>query len=72
MNPVHAMEQRNGRVLLLLALAILVMLTGVAILSRPITPIDETRYLGVAWEMWLRGDFLVPYKNGEPIVTNRH
>ncbi|MHB8915243.1 MAG: ArnT family glycosyltransferase [Thiobacillus sp.] len=35
-------------------------------LSRPITPIDETRYLGVAWEMWLRGDFLVPYKNGEP------
>ena len=66
MNPVHAMEQRNGRVLLLLALATLVMLTGVAILSRPITPIDETRYLGVAWEMWLRGDFLVPYKNGEP------
>lgn len=27
-------------------------------------PIDETRYLSVAWEMWLRGDFLVPYLNG--------
>ncbi|MFQ5755003.1 MAG: ArnT family glycosyltransferase [Acidiferrobacterales bacterium] len=29
-------------------------------------PIDETRYLSVAWEMWLRGDFLVPYLNGVP------
>jgi len=28
--------------------------------------VDETRYAGVAWEMWLRGDFLVPYLNGEP------
>lgn len=27
-------------------------------------PIDETRYLSVAWEMWQRGDFLVPYING--------
>ena len=29
-------------------------------------PIDETRYLSVAWEMWVRGDFLVPYLNGAP------
>jgi 4-amino-4-deoxy-L-arabinose transferase-like glycosyltransferase len=28
--------------------------------------VDETRYASVAWEMWLRGDFLVPYINGEP------
>lgn len=27
-------------------------------------PIDETRYLSVAWEMWLRDDFLLPYLNG--------
>jgi 4-amino-4-deoxy-L-arabinose transferase-like glycosyltransferase len=33
--------------------------------ARPLLPIDETRYVSVAWEMWLRGDFLVPYKNGE-------
>ncbi|OFZ97230.1 MAG: hypothetical protein A2Z64_05865 [Betaproteobacteria bacterium RIFCSPLOWO2_02_67_12] len=33
---------------------------------RPLWPVDETRYVGVAWEMWLRGDFLVPYINGEP------
>jgi 4-amino-4-deoxy-L-arabinose transferase-like glycosyltransferase len=32
---------------------------------RPPLPVDETRYLAVAWEMWLRSDFLVPYLNGE-------
>lgn len=33
---------------------------------RPLWPVDETRYVSVAWEMWLRGDFLVPWVNGEP------
>ncbi|MCW8953021.1 MAG: glycosyltransferase family 39 protein [Rhodospirillales bacterium] len=33
---------------------------------RPLMPVDETRYLTVAWEMWQRGDFLVPHLNGEP------
>lgn len=37
-----------------------------ALIYRPVLPIDETRYLSVAWEMWLRGDFLVPHLNGEP------
>jgi len=32
--------------------------------TRPLLPVDETRYLAVAWEMWRRGDFLVPYLNG--------
>jgi len=32
---------------------------------RPLWPVDETRYASVAWEMWLRGDFLVPTINGE-------
>ena len=36
-----------------------------SIFLRTPTPIDETRYLSVAWEMWLRQDFLVPYLNGE-------
>ncbi len=43
----------------------LALLAGIAILSRPALPLDETRYLSVAWEMWQRGDFLVPFKNGE-------
>ena len=29
-------------------------------------PIDETRYLSVAWEMWSTGDFVLPTVNGEP------
>ena len=56
----------SGRGLLLLSLLLLAALTAVALLTRPLTPIDETRYVGAAWEMWLRGDFLVPFKNGEP------
>ncbi len=36
------------------------------IVFRPPLPVDETRYLAVAWEMWMRGDFIVPYLNGEP------
>ncbi len=42
-----------------------VLLMGVALFTRPMLPVDETRYLAVAWEMWLREDFLVPYLNGE-------
>ncbi|MCK6404766.1 MAG: glycosyltransferase family 39 protein [Rhodocyclaceae bacterium] len=56
----------QNRTPLLLALLILAVATIVAIIARPMTPIDETRYISVAWEMWLRGDWLVPYKNGEP------
>src|SRR5262245_40904824 len=29
-------------------------------------PVDETRYLSAAWDMWLRGDLLVPHLNGAP------
>lgn len=40
-------------------------LATVSLYIRPLFPIDETRYAAVAWEMWLRSDFLVPYLNGE-------
>jgi 4-amino-4-deoxy-L-arabinose transferase-like glycosyltransferase len=40
-------------------------LVGVSLAVRPLFPIDETRYATVAWEMWLRHDFLVPHLNGE-------
>jgi len=41
-------------------------LVAVSLFVRPPLPVDETRYLAVAWDMWLRHDFLVPYLNGEP------
>ncbi|MRU14920.1 phospholipid carrier-dependent glycosyltransferase [Roseovarius sp. A21] len=42
----------------------LLMVSGV--LLRPMMPIDETRYLSVAWEMRLGDHWLVPFKNGTP------
>jgi 4-amino-4-deoxy-L-arabinose transferase-like glycosyltransferase len=59
------MKQAGARrdVLWLAALWLLVVAVS---LARPLLPIDETRYAAVAWEMWQRGDFLVPYLNGEP------
>lgn len=38
---------------------------AVALWVRPPLPVDETRYLAVAWEMWHAGDYLVPHLNGE-------
>ena len=40
-------------------------LLAVVISMRPLLPIDETRYLTVAWEMWRDDSFLVPHLNGE-------
>ena len=42
------------------------LLIAATLASRYLVPVDETRYAAVAWEMWQRGDLLVPYLNGEP------
>lgn len=42
----------------------LLLLVPVVFLLPPL-PIDETRYLAVAWEMHRTGEFLVPHLNGE-------
>ena len=44
----------------------ILLLAVVSLLMRPPLPIDETRYLAVAWEMHLNGDWLVPHLNGRP------
>lgn len=36
--------------------------------ARHAWPVDETRLLAVAWEMWARGRFVLPVLNGEPLV----
>lgn len=49
----------------LLIVAVWAAMLLIALTTRPLLPVDETRYLSVAWEMWLRGDLLVPHLNGE-------
>lgn len=47
--------------------ALFFVLYAAAVLFRPLLPIDETRYASVAWEMFLRGDWLAPLTvNFEP------
>ncbi len=52
---------RKRSLLLLGGWAFLVLGT---LLTRPVLPIDETRYIAVAWESWWRHSIAVPYLNG--------
>ena len=40
-------------------------LVVVSLFSRSYLPIDETRYVTVAWNMYLNHDYWVPYLNGD-------
>ncbi len=51
---------------LYLAFIILTLGVIIGIYYRPLLIIDETRYIGVAWEMFDKHSFLVPFKNAEP------
>ncbi len=54
-----ALKKIHLQILLLWVFLVILGLNGRAYL-----PIDETRYVTVAWNMWLNGDYLVPYLNG--------
>jgi len=56
-------DQTKSTILLVFAWLFLVI---AALFSRPLMPIDETRYVSVAWEMWQSGNFLVPHLGGVP------
>ncbi|MGE4518518.1 MAG: ArnT family glycosyltransferase [Desulfobacteraceae bacterium] len=43
-----------------LSVVLLAGLYFAAVFFRPLLPIDETRYMAVAWEMFLRGDWFAP------------
>ncbi len=51
---------------LLLPIVFLTLLVIFISFIKPFLIIDETRYIGVAWEMYLSGDYLVPHLNGAP------
>lgn len=56
-------QARRGAALLVACWALV---TAAALGLRSLLPIDETRVAAVAWEMWQRGDLLVPHLNGLP------
>lgn len=46
------------------SLALIAVVAGLA--TRTAWPVDETRFLAIAWEMWSQHDLLVPRLNGVP------
>ncbi len=56
---------KNPHAIQLLPIAIWVGFFLLTLHFRPLIPIDETRYLAVAWEMWQRQNFIVPHLNGQ-------
>lgn len=55
----------SDRAIGLLAVSLAVALAFVLPFLRPVLPVDETRYLSVAWEMHRDFNFIVPRLNGE-------
>jgi 4-amino-4-deoxy-L-arabinose transferase-like glycosyltransferase len=53
-------------IIALTILAIWAVLGGASLASHTLLPIDETRYVTVAWTMWQRSDFLLPWLNHGP------
>jgi 4-amino-4-deoxy-L-arabinose transferase-like glycosyltransferase len=47
--------------------ASLILSTGlISLLIRPLLPVDETRYISVAWEMWTQDSWWLPTRNFQP------
>lgn len=64
----HAVDVRRvaRRTVLTVPAAAWVAVLIAALATRPLLPVDETRYATVAWEMLRSGDWLVPHLNGRP------
>jgi 4-amino-4-deoxy-L-arabinose transferase-like glycosyltransferase len=51
-------------------LGLWLLLIAASLFARAIWPVDETRVLGVAWEMWTRNEIVLPSLNGELITRH--
>ncbi len=59
-------ETSPFRAALVWSLCLWAVFTAISILARPLFPVDETRYLTVAWEMHVNNDYILPTLNFEP------
>ncbi|MHC8510304.1 MAG: ArnT family glycosyltransferase [Rhodospirillales bacterium] len=57
---------QNPRITFFAAAVLWAVMLAAGLYFRPLLPVDETRYLAVAWEMRAGGDWLVPHLNGDP------
>ncbi len=55
----------NNKLLKFKLISLWSLLVFIPLFSRTLIQIDETRYVTVAWEMWIHSNWLVPYLNGE-------
>jgi len=50
-----------------MGLWLLIVVAG--LISRKVWPVDETRFLALAWDLWQRDAWLLPNLNGEPYLS---
>lgn len=62
----HHPQNSPFRSALIWGLCLWAVFATIGILARPLFPVDETRYLTVAWEMNVNGDYILPTLNFEP------
>ena len=58
------LDNRQYRIYFLVIVVAMLLITAVSYLVRPLSPVNETLYTGVAWDMWSHHHFLVPLVDG--------
>ncbi|HEX6956712.1 MAG TPA: glycosyltransferase family 39 protein [Ferrovibrio sp.] len=59
------LQRIEGRTAAIVTAIFWIVIIGAGLYARPLLPIDETRYVTVAWEMHVADHWLVPILNGE-------
>jgi 4-amino-4-deoxy-L-arabinose transferase-like glycosyltransferase len=59
------MKPLTPSLVLLMAAGLFALFMVLFVVLRPLLPVDETRYLSVAWDMWQGSSMIVPRLNGE-------
>lgn len=58
------LDNRHYRIYFFAIVAAMLLITAVSYLVRPLSPVNETLYTGIAWDMWNHHHLLVPLIDG--------